>query len=645
MSQVESTLELILPDGSTRSVAGGATPLDVARSIGAGLAKAAIGAELEGAPVDLRTPLSRGGRFRLFTGKNTEAGPFIRHSAEHVLADAVQRLWPGTEVDAGRVDHSEKFQYDFRRKEPFTGDDLVKIEATMREILAENATFERIEVDREEAQRIFREMGAELKLERIADIPAGETITLYRHGRFTDLCRGPHVQNAQQIGAVKLFESSSVYYRGDENNEMLQRIYGTAFGSAKELEEYEALQEQARARDHRRLGAELDLFSMHKEAPASPFFHPKGTVLYNNLVDYVRELYREFGYDEVVTPQILDVELWHTSGHYANYRENMYFTEVEGRQYAVKPMNCPTHCLIFGTRLRSYRDLPIRYADFGRLHRYERSGVVTGLTRVRTFCQDDAHIFCTEEQIESEMLSVVDMILRVYAAFGFDDVVIEVSTRPENRLGSDDLWDRAEGALIAALDRRAIKYEINAGDGAFYGPKIDFKVRDVIGRFWQLGTVQLDYQLPARFGLKYTGSDGAEHQPVMVHRAMLGSLERFIGILIEHTAGAFPLWLAPVQAKILPLSEKFLDYAGQVRSQLAAAGLRAELDDRSEKLGYKIREAQLQKVPYMLVVGGREAETGTVNVRLRSGEELGALPLEEVVDRMKKLNTERSREL
>ncbi len=368
MSQAD--LELILPDGSSRSIAAGATPLDVARSIGAGLAKAAIGAELDGQPVDLRTPLSRGGKFRLFTAKNAEAGPFIRHSAEHVLADAVQRLWPGTEVDAGRVDHSEKFQYDFRRKEPFTADDLAKIEAKMKEIVAENAGFERIEVSREEAARIFGEMGAQLKLERLADIPAGETITLYRHGRFTDLCRGLHVQSAQQIGAIKLLESSSVYYRGDENNEALQRIYGTAFATQKELEEHEAALELARTRDHRRLGPELDLFSLHKEAPASPFFHPKGTVLYNNLVYFVRDLYREFGYDEVVTPQILDVELWHTSGHYANYRENMYFTEVEGRQFAVKPMNCPTHCLIFGTRMRSYRDLPIRYADFGRLHRY-----------------------------------------------------------------------------------------------------------------------------------------------------------------------------------------------------------------------------------------------------------------------------------
>lgn len=645
MSHADSTLELILPDGSSRSIAAGMTPLDVARSIGAGLAKAAMGAELDGQPIDLRTPIQKGGRFRLFTGKNAESGPVLRHSAEHVLADAVQRLWPGTEIDAGRFDHSEKFQYDFRRKEPFTGDDLVKIEEKMREILAENIPFERIEVSREEARRVFSEMGAQLKLERLEDIPEGETITLYRHGRFTDLCRGPHVQSTQQIGAVKLLESSSVYYRGDETGEVLQRIYGTAFGSVKELEEYEALMEQARARDHRRLGAELDLFSLHKEAPASPFFHPKGTVLYNNLVDYVRELYREFGYSEVVTPQILDVELWHTSGHYANYRENMYFTEIEGRQFAVKPMNCPTHCLIFDTRMRSYRDLPVRYADFGRLHRYERSGVVSGLTRVRTFCQDDAHIFCMEEQIEAEMLSVVDMILRVYSAFGFDDVTIEVSTRPENRLGSDEMWDRAEGALKSALDQRGIRYEINAGDGAFYGPKIDFKVRDVLKRFWQLGTVQLDYQLPARFGLKYIGSDGAEHQPVMVHRAMLGSLERFIGILIEHTGGAFPLWLAPVQARVLPLSEKFLDYAREVSAKLHAAGLRVELDESSEKLGYKIREAQMQKVPYMLVVGGREQETGSVNVRLRSGEELGALPVDEVLARMTRLNAERSREL
>ncbi len=642
MSSPSHAIELTLPDGSVRSVEAGTTALDVARSIGPGLAKATVGAQFNGTNVDIRTPLQENGSFRLFTTKDPEAGDFIRHTAEHVLADAVQRLWPGTEIDAGRQDHSEKYQYDFRFPRAFTAEDLDKISAEMKKIAKENHELKRREVTRAEAEEIFRQRGAELKLDRLKDIPEGETITLYEHGEFLDLCRGPHAQNTKQVGALKLIETSGVYYRGDESNEQLQRIYGTAFASKKDLKEYEERLELAKARDHRRLGQELDLFSMHPTAPASPFFHPKGTTVYNELVDFVRGLYVQYGYSEVVTPQILDVDLWHTSGHYANYRENMYFTEVDGRQFAVKPMNCPTHCLIFGTRLRSYRDLPIRYADFGRLHRYERSGVVSGLTRVRTFCQDDAHIFCTQEQVEEEVMAVVDMIRTVYETFGFDDVVIEVSTRPEKRLGSDELWDQAEGALMKALDRRDISYEVNEGDGAFYGPKIDFQVHDVLGRSWQLGTVQLDYQLPERFELKYIGTDSEDHRPVMIHRAMLGSLERFFGILIEHTGGAFPAWLAPVQATVLPVSEKFLDYGRRVEAELRRAGLRVELDDRGEKLGYKIREAQLQKVPYMLIIGAREMESETVNVRLRTGEELGAVSLAQTCDRISAKVAERS---
>ena len=621
------SIDLTLPDGSVRTVEQGSTPLDVAMSIGAGLARAAIGAELNGEFVDLRFPLEEGGAFRLFTSRDPESGDFIRHSAEHVMADAVKRLWPEVVIDVGRMDHSEKFQYDFRFSRAFTPEDLESIEKMMRKILKENATFERIEVSREEAAERFAAMGEDLKVERLADIPDGVPITLYKHGEFVDLCRGPHVQNAKQIGAVKLIEASGVYWKGNESNERLQRIYGTAFGSKKELAAYEEQRAQAQARDHRRLGPELDLFSFHAVAPASPFFHPKGTQVYRGLMDFVRELYHEYGYSEVLTPQILDVDLWHKSGHYDNYRENMYFTNVDDREMAVKPMNCPTHCIIFGTRLRSYRDLPIRYADFGRLHRYERSGVVSGLTRVRTFCQDDGHIFCTEEQVQDEVKGVVEMIQRVYEAFGFEDVLIELSTRPEKRLGDDALWDRAEAALAGALERQGIPYEVNAGDGAFYGPKIDFQVRDAIGRSWQLGTVQLDYQMPERFELSYIGADGDEHRPVMVHRAMLGSLERFFGILIEHTAGAFPLWLAPVQARVLPVSEKFLDYGRGVVESLQAAGVRAELDERNEKLGYKIREAQLEKIPYMLVVGARESESNTINVRRREGDELGAMDL------------------
>lgn len=639
------TIELTLPDGSIRSVDAGTTAFDVARSIGPGLAKAVLGAQIDGAFVDLRQPLHAGGSFRLLTSRDAEAGDVIRHSAEHVMADAVQRLWPETEIDAGRQDHSEKYQYDFRFPRAFTPEDLEKIEAKMVEILRENAPFERLEVSRAEAAEMLREKGETLKLARLEDIPEGETITFFRHGSFLDLCRGPHVQKVGQIGAVRLLESSGVYWKGDESAERLQRIYGTAFSSRKELDAWAEQISEAQARDHRKLGPQLDLFSFQDVAPASPFFHPRGAVLYNGLVDFVRELYREYGYDEVVTPQILDVDLWHTSGHYENYRDAMFFTDVDERQFAVKPMNCPGHCLIYGTRLRSYRDLPVRYADFGRLHRYERSGVITGLTRVRTFAQDDAHIFCAEDQIESEIASVLAFIKRLYDTFGFDDVLIEVSTRPEKRLGSDEMWDRAESALRAALDGQGIAYQINEGDGAFYGPKIDFQVRDAIGRSWQLGTVQLDYQLPERFDLRYIGADGDSHRPVMIHRAVLGSLERFIGILIEHTAGRFPLWLAPVQAVVLPVSEKFMDYAREVHERLHTAGLRVELDSRSEKLGYKIREAQLQQTPYMVVVGGRERDEGTVSVRRRAGEDLGSLGLEAFLERALERVGQRSHEL
>jgi len=629
-----SEIVLILPDGSARTVAAGTTALEVAATIGPRLAADAVGAELDAAPLDLRAPIARGGSFRIFTARSPEAGDFVRHSAEHVMADAVTRLWPEALYDAGRKDHSEKFQYDFRFERSFTPEDLAAIEAKMREIVDEDAPFERVEVSRQEAERLFAALGNDLKLERLRDIPEGETITLYRHGRFVDLCRGPHVQRASQIGAVKLLEASGVYFKGDERNEKLQRIYGTAFASPKEMAAYEKALEEARARDHRRLGTELDLFSFSPLAPASPFFHPRGAAVYTRLIDYVRELNERNGYGEVVTPQILDVELWHTSGHWANYRENMFFTELDERQYAVKPMNCPTHCLIYRTRKRSYRDLPIRYADFGRLHRYERSGVTSGLTRVRSFAQDDAHVFCTDEQVESEVLRAVDIILGIYRTFEFTDVEIAIGTRPEKRVGDDAQWEVAEQGLRNALDRHGLDYAINAGDGAFYGPKIDFRVHDAIGRAWQLGTVQLDYQLPARFELEYVAPDGAMRRPVMIHRAMLGSVERFLGILIEHTGGAFPAWLAPEQARVLPVSEKFLAYGRAIVERLRDRGLRAELDESNEKLGYKIRQAQLEKVPYMLVLGEKERAAGTVAVRTRAGQELGPVAVGELADRL-----------
>lgn len=640
-SQQAGELELVLPDGSRKRVASGTTALAVAEGIGPRLARDAVGALLDGAEVDLRQPLEAGGAFRLLTAKDPEAGPFVRHSAEHVLADAVTRLWPEALFDAGRRDHSEKFQYDFRFPRAFTPEDLEAIEAKMLEILAEDHEFERLEVSREEAERIFRERGNDLKVERLADIPESETITLFRDGEFLDLCRGPHVQRLSQIGAVKLLETSGAYFRGDESREMLQRIYGTAFASRGELDAYLEQLAQARARDHRRLGPELDLFSFDPHAPAMPFFHPRGAVLYNQLLAYVRELNERHDYGEVVTPQILDVDLWHASGHYDNYRDSMFFTEVDERRYAVKPMNCPTHCLIYRQALRSYRDLPIRYADFGRLHRYERSGVTSGLTRVRSFAQDDAHVFCTDEQVEEEVLRAVEIILGIYETFAFRDIEIGVGMRPEKRVGTDAQWDVAERVLQQALRHRGLEFSLNEGDGAFYGPKVDFRVRDAIGRPWQLGTVQLDYQMPERFDLSYVGVDGGEHRPVMIHRAMLGSVERFLGILIEHTAGAFPVWLAPVQAVVLPVSEKFADYAQSVGERLRQTGLRTEVDARGEKLGYRIREAQMRKVPYMLVAGAREESAGTVSVRLRDGEDRGAQGVDEVADSIAQAAAER----
>lgn len=645
MCSSSADIQLVFPDGSERSFECGTTALEVAASIGPGLAKAAIGAELDGERIDLRLPLRSGGSFRIFTAKDTESGSYLRHSAEHVMADAVKRLWPEVEIDVGRRDHSEKFQYDFRRAVSFTPEDLEKIEAKMTEILAEDSVFERIETTREEAERFFVERGESLKVERLKDIPEGETITIYKHGDFSDLCRGPHVQNATQIGAVRLLESSSVYWRGDESNEMLQRVYGTAFASVKELEAYEETQRQAESRDHRRLGPELDLFSFSPYAPASPFFHPKGAGIYNRLVDFIRAFNVIDGFGETITPQILDVDLWHKSGHWDHYREGMFLTDFDDRHYALKPMNCPGHCLIFQTRLHSYRDLPIRMSDFGRLHRREKSGVVSGLTRVRSFSQDDAHVFCTEEQVEEEVIRIVERILGIYDTFGFEDVQIEISTRPEKSIGTDEMWETAEAALISALESRSIHFAIHPGEGAFYGPKIDFQVNDAIGRKWQLGTCQLDYSMPDRFDLTYIGADGQAKRPVMIHRAMLGSLERFFAILIEHTAGAFPVWLAPVQAIVLPVSEKFLEYGEKVAASLRADGLRVEVDSRGEKLGYKIRQAQLQKVPYMLVVGAREEESGSVAVRLRSGEDRGAVPVSELAQEVQKAVRERSREV
>ena len=628
---MDEKIILTLPDGSEHEFPVGITPLEVVRTIGERLAKAAVAGELDGTLVDLRAPITRSGRFRALTAKDAEAGAVIRHSAEHVLADAVEHLFPGTIIDAGRQDHSEKYQYDFRHPKPFTAEDLERIEEEMGRIFKAGRPFLREVVSRAEAREIFAARGEELKLLRLADIPEDEQITIFRHGDFVDLCRGPHVQRTDQIGAFKLLETSGAYFKGDERNEMLQRIYGTAFATKDELDAYFARLEEARRRDHRRLGKDLDLFSFSPLAPASPFFHPRGATVYNELVGLMRELYKEFGYQEVVTPQLFDVELWKRSGHYENYRENMFFSDVEGREFSMKPMNCPGHCLIYSTRAHSYRELPLRFADFGRLHRYERSGVVQGLTRVRTFSIDDAHIFCTPQQIGQEVSSLFELMFRVYSVFGFNEPVVYLSTRPEKAIGELALWENAEAQLERCLKERQVAYTLNPGEGAFYGPKIDFVVHDAIGREWQLGTIQLDFNMPNRFDLTYVAEDGSEKRPVIIHRAVLGSVERFFGVMLEHFAGDLPLWLAPEQARVLPVSDRFLDAARTLRARLVDAGLRAEVDERSEKLGAKIRDGELGKIPVLLIVGEREMETGGASVRVRHRGDLGARTLDSII--------------
>ncbi len=633
-----STIQVILPDGSSRELPVGASVLDLARSIGRRLANDAMAGVVDGRLVDLRSLLTADASVRIVTARDPEGGEVIRHSAEHVLADAVKRLWPGTPIDAGRQDHSEKFQYDFRFPRAFQTEDLARIEEEMRRIIAENLPFERLEVSRDEARELMKARGEEIKLVRLDDIPEGETITLYRHGDFLDLCRGPHLQRTSQVGAIRLLEASGAYFKGDERNEMLQRIYGTAFATAADLEAYFERLEELRRRDHRRLGRELDLFSFHPEAPASPFFHPRGAIVYNQLLELMREKYRRYGYEEVITPQIFDAALWRRSGHWDNYRENMFFADaIENLADAgssVKPMNCPSHCLLFASSAHSYRDLPRRIADFGRLHRYERSGVVTGLTRVRSFSQDDAHIFCTPEQIEPEITALFQFVFEIYGTFGFDEVAVFLSTRPEKAIGDPSIWEHAESVLARCLEARGVAYTVNPGDGAFYGPKIDFVVKDALGRDWQLATIQLDFNLPERFDLSYVDSDGVEKRPVMIHRAILGSLERFYGVMLEHFAGDLPPWLAPEQVRILPITSDLVEHAGAVCGDLVARGLRAQVDGRNEKLGFKIRDGETMKVPYLLVIGQREREAGTVSLRLRHRRDEGVQPLQVVVERI-----------
>jgi threonyl-tRNA synthetase len=618
-----SEIEVRLPDGKTLSVPAGSTVLHVAERIGKGLARAALAGRVDGDLVDLRVPIRRNAEVQVVTTRCPEAGDVIRHSAEHVMADAVKRLFPEAQIDVGRVDHSEKFQYDFLVERPFTPEDLERITEEMGRIIDEKSAFVRDSLSREEAKALFKEQGEDLKLSRLDDIPDGEEITVFRHGDFSDLCRGPHVQRTDQIGAFKLTEAAACYWRGDERNPMLQRIYGTAFPTAKELDEHLAAIEESRRRDHRRVGVELDLFMLDPLSPGSPFYLPKGMVLYNTLVDYIRGLYPRYGYLEVMTPQIFRTEIFKTSGHYDLFREDMFLMQGdEGEELGVKPMNCPGHCILFANRKRSYRELPLRFAEFSRLHRNERSGTLTGLTRVRSMAQDDAHIYCETGQTEGEIASFFEMTEEVYEALGLSGVEVAVSTRAEGGFAGDPVdWDFAEEALIAAVRRAGYDCRIKPGDAAFYGPKVECDFRDVLGRPWTLSTLQIDVSMPARFGLEYVGRDGEMHRPAMLHRAILGSLERFIALYIEMTRGDFPFWLAPVQVLVLPISDRHLAYARQVEAKLSGTGIRVEVDGRSEKLGFKIREAEIQKIPVMLVVGDKEAEAGTVTPRRRHGSE------------------------
>ncbi len=560
----------------------------------------------------------------------------LRHSASHIMAHAIQNLWPQAKFGIGPT-IDDGFYYDLDLAVAITPEDLPRIEAEMAKIIAKNDPFVRKEYSRAQAEELFQKLGQPFKLEIIRDLNQDQ-YSVYSEGEFQDLCRGPHIERTGKLKAFKLLSIAGAYWRGNQKNKQLQRVYGTAFTSKKELEDHLFQIEEAKKRDHRKLGKELDLYSFHALAPGSPFFHPKGTVLYNRLVQYIRELYSPYNYQEIITPQILDVSLWHQSGHYENYKDNMYFIESDEHDYAVKPMNCPASTLVFSNSRRSYRELPLRLADFGRLHRFEKSGALSGLTRVRTFCQDDAHVFCMPEQIQDEIQKLIDMIMDTYKVFNFGDVKIFLSTRPEKRVGSDELWDTAEGGLRNALEKREIPYTINAGDGAFYGPKIDFVVNDALKRGWQLGTIQLDFTLPERFQLEYIGADNSTHRPVMIHRAVLGSIERFLGVLVEHYAGAFPFWLAPVQVMVVPIGPDQMNYCATALTKLKSLGYRAEIDGRNESMGLKTREAQMQKIPMTLVAGAREVEGNSFSVRKYGEKNSNVMTEAEILDLFSSLN-------
>jgi threonyl-tRNA synthetase len=643
MEALAERVAIRLPDGTTLEIPKGTTVRAVAERIGPRLAKDAVAGKLDGRVVDLVTPLDADAALEIITWRSPDVVPIYRHSTAHLTAQAVKRLFPEVQIGIGPPIENG-YYYDFLPQRPFTPEDLEKIEMEMRLIIGEDLEISRLEMPVSEAISIFEGQNDPLKVQIARELP-DDRVSCYRQGEFIDLCRGPHVASTGRLGVFKLTHTAGAYWKGDEKNPMLQRIYGASFLTQKELDEYLKRLEDAKARDHRKLGRELELFTFHPLAPASPFFLPKGTVLYNALLDYMREEYRRRGYDEVITPQVYDAELFKISGHYDNYHDNMYFTEIEEREFGVKPMNCPGHHLLFKERLWSYRELPVRFADFGRLHRYERSGVTAGLTRVRTFSQDDSHIYTPVDRVESEIHAFVEFLDSVYSTFGFDEVDISVGLRPPERMGSDEDWDRSEAALESALKKIARPYTLTPGDGNFYGPKIDFRVKDAIGRPWQLGTIQYDSAQPERFDLTYIAEDGKPHRPVVLHRALLGSLERFLGILIEHTAGNFPFWIAPVQAVVLPISDKFSDAARETATRLFDGGLRVETDDRNEKLGARIRRAEMFKIPAMLVIGGKEASAGTVSVRLRHGGDAGSLSVEAFLEAARGAIANRSREL